>query len=206
MSKKIVIWSAVQNDIITLYAPDDQLVVGRHQARYRSDDFLEKTHFTILFKDGIWGYEVLESNNGTFHNGKKQTPGTFVELKPFDNIFAGDQVLVVIDKAFFDLESRTDFIKKITTEGDEKEIIDKILGGRSIQLYKSDFKVLKEAVLGDEVEANVGVLTAKMQKELKAYDQKIAEIESKKQAWIKKRNQIEQAWIQKINEEKSKVN
>ena len=130
-----------------------------------------------------------------------------------DNIYAGDQIFIRLDQTFFDYPSREDFVKAIKTEGPEQETINKLIAGRSIIFFKQKISDLKKIVFSDGINSEIKELELNMQKEAKACDAKIAEIdlkikeiEKKKQAWINKKNSVIKAWQEKIQKSQEKLN
>ena len=190
LEQTLFMWSVVHNTVLMF---KDRAMIGRHHEPFKGDEYLDRDHIELLLQDGKWVGEVRETTNGTFLNGATLNAGQKIEIHPFDVLMGGDQILIAMDRQIVNVTSREDFFGRLVLPGDEFAEQNKTIQVRSLAFFKLEFPNFVNLIKRTELQRKIEIAEVKRANDLKPYDDKIAEIQVK-------RNKIAQAWNAKIQE------
>lgn len=171
----------------------DQVVIGRSIEPFTTDQYLDKEHFDIKLENGLWQVTGKETTNGTHINTKSLAAGEKMSLDTCDVLLGGDQILVVLGRDLVSISGREDFLKKIQLSGDEFSEQAKSIQNRSVAFFKLEYPNFVNLIKRTEIERKIEIALAKKAQDLKPFDKRISQLKAKRQ-------KIEQAWNEKIDE------
>ena len=195
LENTLFIWSVVHNTVLSYV---EKAMIGRHHEPFKTDEYLDRDHFEIIQENGQWFTVIKETTNGSFHNGQSLEVGTKIELKPFDILMGGDQILVIMNRDIVKIATREEFLAQLILKGDEYVEQNKSIQTRSLAFFKLEFPNFVNMIKRTEFLRKIEIASAKRAADLKPYDEKLVEIQTK-------RNKVAQAWDQKINEFKQAI-
>lgn len=190
LEQTLFLWSVVHNTVLSYV---DQVVIGRSIEPFTTDQYLDKEHFDIKLENGLWQVTGKETTNGTHINTKSLAAGEKMSLDTCDVLLGGDQILVVLGRDLVSISGREDFLKKIQLSGDEFSEQAKSIQNRSVAFFKLEYPNFVNLIKRTEIERKIEIALAKKAQDLKPFDERISQLKAKRQ-------KIEQAWNEKIDE------
>lgn len=168
-------------------------MIGRSVEPFTEDQYLDKEHFNIELEKGLWQVTGKATTNGTYINTQELTPGKKMTIASFDVLLGGDQIFVVLGPELVDITTREDFLKRIHLEGDGFTEQAKLIQNRSVSFFKLEYPNFVNLIKRTEIERKIELALAKKAQDLKPFDERISQLQAKRQ-------KIEHAWNSKIDE------
>lgn len=195
LEQTIYLWSVIQNTVVSY---SNKTVFGRALSPFNDDEYLAKEQFELNLGPDGWSITARETTNPTQLNNDQLGAGESRKLSPCDVIMAGDQILVMLDTKFASFDSRESLLKKITLNADEYAEQLRNIQTRSVAFFKLEYPNFVNMIKRTEFERKIEIAMVKKSQDLKPFDEKISELQGK-------RNKIEQAWNDKIQEFKQAI-
>jgi len=195
LEQTLFLWSVVHNTVLSYV---DSAMIGRSVEPFTGDQYLDKEHFDIKLENGVWQVTGKETTNGTHINSTELKPEQKMELSTFDVLLGGDQIFVVLGRDLINISAREEFLKKIQLTGDEFAEQAKSIQNRSVAFFKLEYPNFVNLIKRTEIERKIEMALAKKAQDLKPFDERISQLQAKRQ-------KIDQAWNDKINEFKAAI-
>ncbi len=180
---------------------EDVVTCGRNEGLFQYEDAeLSGSHCEFSIMGGKCFLKDLESRNSTYLNEKEIEANTPIQLKCFDVVIFGRQIIVYLDENIFKVKTREDILesidKNIENENIYNEIKNKTLifmkGHHPRMIIKKKVQVLEKKIADaynikeeklskyDEKAAEISHLVEQHKAKIKQLEEKIAYVESEK--------------------------
>lgn len=183
---------------------EDQIVCGRIEGHFQYEDSeLSASHCQFSIQNNKCFLTDLESKNGTYHNQKLIEKEKPQELKCFDVIIFGSQIIIYMDQNIFKLNSREDILQTIDLNIENKNIFNEIKNKTIVFMRNLHPKlVIQKKIL--TMDAKIAGAYNIQEDKLQKYDQKVQEIKGLADQHLKKVKQLEEK-IKHVLAEKEKL-
>lgn len=127
---KVKPWTHFYWDIFanTCWPFDEDIVTcGRNQGQFQYEDAeLSGAHCEFSIVDGKCFLKDLESRNSTYLNEKEIEANTPIQLKCFDVVIFGRQIIIYLDENIFKVQTRDDILESIKMNIQNENIYNEI--------------------------------------------------------------------------------
>tara|TARA_R110000868_G_scaffold25366_6_gene98882 strand:- start:4612 stop:5244 length:633 start_codon:yes stop_codon:yes gene_type:complete len=195
LEETLFVWSVVHNNVIQL---KNGSIIGRSHPPFEGDQYLDKDHLEFVLDSGAWYLLGKETTNGTQFNDDDITPDSKNPLSTYDVLMGGDQIIVILGRELTNISEREEFLKNIKLKSDKYAEQIKTIQTRSVAFFKLEYPNFVKLIKRTELKRKIEIAQAKKQNDLKPFDERIAQLKGK-------RDKIENAWNDKINEFKSAI-
>lgn len=172
-----------------------EVVCGRSEGHFQYEDAeLSSSHCQFSIVDGKCLLTDLESSNGTYLNMKEVVPSCPLELKCYDIIIFGRQIIIYFNEDIFKIKTREDLLAKLKKNVDNQDIYTEIKnktilfmkGHHSRMIIKKKVQVLEAKIVDaynikeDKLSKYDAKLT-KYDEQIKLVNEKLKEIKALKE-------------------------
>jgi len=183
---------------------EDIVICGRSEGQFQYEDSeLSKRHCQFSIESGKCFLTDLQSSNGTYLNLKELTPASEVQLKCFDVIIFGSQIIIFLDEEVLSIQSRDELLAKIEVHLDNEDIFNQIKM-KSVFFMKSHHSRMLLQRKIKQLESKIASAYIQKDQKLSKYVEKVDEV---KKTIILHRKKIDQltAHIEKVETAKAKI-
>lgn len=183
---------------------EDVVVCGRNDGHFQyEDNELSGSHCQFSIEEGKCFITDLASKNGTYLNQKPLPKSEAVQLKCFDVIIFGSQIIIYMDENIFKVQSRDDIIQTIDKNIENENIYNEIKNKTLVFMRGHHPRLMirkKMQLLDDKIASAYNIKDQKLSK----YDEKAKEIEELANQHMKKIEKLKEK-IKYVLTEKEKL-
>lgn len=204
---KVKIWTHFYWDIFanTCWPFDeDKIICGRTEGHFQyEDNELSGSHCSFTIIEGKCFLEDLDSKNSTYLNEKELTPCIPTQLKCFDVIIFGSQIIIYMDENIFKVKERDDLLDSLKLNVKNENIYNEIKN-KTLLFMKGHHPrlVLRKKVL--VLENKIAEAYNIKEEKLSKYDEKASEVKDLIEQHKAKIAKLQDK-VDLINAEKEKV-
>jgi len=106
---------------------EDVITCGRNEGQFQYEDAeLSGSHCQFSIENGKCFLKDLDSSNGTYLNEKEIADSEAIQLKCFDVVIFGRQIIIYLDENIFKIKEREDILESIKKNIEDENIYNEI--------------------------------------------------------------------------------